>query len=128
MKTLRFDYVFSYWIFAWYLLYIFHIINYNPKFALIIGIIENIIYFIIMILSKKKFIDLFLFIIINICIKIIPFITVMNDTIIWRDITATFVLFIIYNIWLYINSLHLLKIFKRKTPGIVLLKRMLNIC
>jgi len=128
MKTLRFDYVFSYWIFVWYLLYIFHITNYNPKFALIIGIIENIIYFIFMILSKTKFIDLFLFIIINICIKIIPFITVMHDNIIWRDITATFVLFIIYNIWLYINSLHLLKIFKRKTPGIVLLKKIFHIC
>lgn len=38
---MRLDYVFSYWIFAWYLLYIAKITKYNPKFVLILGIIEN---------------------------------------------------------------------------------------
>ena len=31
--NLRFDLVFSYWIFIWYILYICHIVEYSPKFV-----------------------------------------------------------------------------------------------
>ena len=41
MKYYRFDLLFSYWIFIWYLLYIFEIIDASPKLALIVGLIEN---------------------------------------------------------------------------------------
>ena len=42
MISNRFDFVFSYWIFAWYILYICNIVKYNPKWALTIGLVENI--------------------------------------------------------------------------------------
>jgi hypothetical protein len=38
---MRFDLVFSYWIFAWYLLYMAKIIKYSPKLVIVLGIIEN---------------------------------------------------------------------------------------
>ena len=86
---MRLDYVFSYWILAWYLLYIAKITKYSPKFVLILGIIEN---------------SFIIFILLNIFIKIIPYYTVRNDKIIKKDIIATIILFIIYCLWLYINT------------------------
>ena len=46
----RIDFVFSYWIFLWYILYEFKITQYNPKWALTFGLIENI--FAVIILFK----------------------------------------------------------------------------
>ena len=101
---MRLDYVFSYWIFAWYLLYIAKITKYNPKFVLILGIIENSFLLLFMIIYKTKILSIIIFIIINIFIKIIPYYTVRNDKIIKKDIIATIILFIIYCLWLYINT------------------------
>lgn len=101
---MRLDYVFSYWILAWYLLYIAKITKYNPKFVLILGIIENSFLLLFMIIYKTKISSIIIFIIINIFIKIIPYYTVRNDKIIKKDIIATIILFIIYCLWLYINT------------------------
>jgi hypothetical protein len=63
----RFDYVFSYWIFAWFLLYEFGYTSYNPKIALIIALIENIgilclmIYFKIQVKKRSQVILTFMF-------------------------------------------------------------------
>jgi len=101
---MRLDYVFSYWIVAWYLLYIAKITKYNPKFVLILGIIENSFLLLFMIIYKTKISSIVIFIILNIFIKIIPYYTVRNDKIIKKDIIATIILFIIYCLWLYINT------------------------
>ena len=104
MQYIRSDLIFSYWIFGWFILYYCRIITYSPKFALIIGIIENIFsvfYLIFMNTSNYKIIK---FIIINICIKVIPLFIIIKDKIVWKDIYATFILFIIYIIWLFINN------------------------
>ena len=100
----RYDLVFSYWIFLWYLLYIFKIINFSPKLALCLSIIENIILFLIMFFilkSSKETITKFL--IINTFIKIIPLYSIWNDKIIWKkDIVYIFILFIFYVIWCHL--------------------------
>jgi hypothetical protein len=49
----RFDFVFSYWIFAWYFLYEVGITVFNPKFALTVGLVHNFIAFILMIYFKE---------------------------------------------------------------------------
>lgn len=57
-----------------------------------------------MIIYKTKILSIVIFIILNIFIKIIPYYTVRNDKIIKKDIIATIILFIIYCLWLYINT------------------------
>jgi hypothetical protein len=105
----RIDFVFSYWIFTWYLLFIFKYTKYSPKLALIIGIIHNTLLLISMIFYKYNIINILFFCIINICIKIIPLWTLRNNNI--YDITATLVLFFIYNIWLYLNKTNMFILF-----------------
>ena len=98
-------FIFSYWIFIWYLLYYFKIINiYNPKFAIIIGIIENSIIIILMLYYRTKIKLVLLFIIMMIILKIIPLYTIRNDKINYKDIFFTFILFIIYLLIMYLNG------------------------
>lgn len=101
---MRFDYLFSYWIFVWYLLYFFHITNYNPKFVFICGIIENLILLCSMIYYKTNINVIVFFIFGMFLIKIIPLYLIWNTIIKLRDILFTLILFFIYIIWLYINN------------------------
>ena len=104
MKLQRLDLIFSYWIFAWYLLSITKITTYSPKFIIILGIIENIILLFFMIQNGSTIETIIKFIVINTIIKFLPYYSMRNDKIIQKDIVASIVLFIIYIVWLYINK------------------------
>lgn len=104
MKALRADLVFSYWIFIWFVLYEFKLINYSPKFPIILGIIENIIMLILMLLFGTSVRTIIYFILINIFIKAVPFYYLRNETIKMKDVYFTVVLFLLFIIWLHINE------------------------
>jgi len=108
----RFDYIFSYWIFVWYILYYFNFIPYSPKLALILALIENIGLLIGM-LYYSSLNMIFLFCFINFFIKIIPLWTLRKEKIYKKDIYPLITIFIIYNIWLIINNTNLYKIMKK---------------
>jgi hypothetical protein len=109
MKSLRFDLVFSYWIFAWFILYLCNITTYSPKFAFILGLIENFFILIMMIIKGTKRITILYFIIINFLIKVLPIYYLRAETIRMKDIYMTFLLFLIFIIWLYINNISLIE-------------------
>lgn len=94
----------SYWILAWYVLYMLNLTKYNPKIWLIILIIGIIIISLIL-LYYKNYKALLSCIGFNIIIKVIPILTIWNTKIVMRDFYAGLLLFIIYNLWLmYINK------------------------
>ena len=101
---MRFDYVFSYWIFAWYVFYALRITTYNPKIALVIGLIHNTGLLLTMIYYKNDWIHIAMFCFINTFIKVIPLWTVRNDPYLWKDFYALVVYFMIYIVWLFING------------------------
>jgi hypothetical protein len=103
----RFDFVFSYWLFAWYILYEFKIVSYNPKIAIIIGIIENILILCLMIYFENSFIYIFLFCFVNTFLKLLPLWSLRNTNYEFKDVYALIKLFIIYLLWLIINNLNL---------------------
>lgn len=102
----RFDLVFSYWIFAWFLLYFFKVIQYSPKLALCISLVENIILLCLMIFVLKSQLETIIkFLLINTFIKAVPLYLIWSDKINWkRDIIIIMVLFLVYVVWLFINS------------------------
>lgn len=108
--------IFSYWIFVWYLLYIYKFTNYNPKFVLILGLIENFIMLVLMIYFNSKFVAILSFIIINTLLKVYPLYTLWNDKIKNQDIFASFILLICYVFYLYLHkesiTSYQMKIFK----------------
>jgi hypothetical protein len=117
-KIVRFDLVFSYWIFLSYLLYEFKITSLTPKLALVIGLIENIVLLLFMIYYSNHFIIIFLFCFVNFFIKIIPLLRLRKETIHQKDIYPFIGLFVIYNIWLRINNTSMNKIMKDTLYGI----------
>jgi hypothetical protein len=104
----RLDFVFSYWMFAWWLMYASGFKVVNPKFALILGVIENSLG--LFFLPKEK---IWWYLVINFFIKLVPLYLVWNTRVLQSDIVFTFVLFLFYIAWLKLNDVHL---FKRLTP------------
>lgn len=104
MSAIRLDLVFSYWIFAWFLLYYFKFTSYSPKFLIIIGIIHNSAMLLNMILSGTKTISILSFITINIFIKILPLYYLRNEPIKIDDIYVTGFVYLLFVVWLNING------------------------
>ena len=104
----RIDFIFSYWLFAWYLLYMARITIYSPKFGLIIALIEGVISY--MLLKRSSKIS---FAIVTICIKILPLLTLWREPITRNDIWMLFVLFVIYNVWLGLHGETMLGTYKK---------------
>lgn len=101
---MRFDFLFSYWIFIWYFFYIFGVTTFNPKIALVIAILQNMILLSIMFYVNQSWFNLITFCIVNIIVKIIPFWTLRHTMYLWKDFYALAYLFMIYVGWLYVNN------------------------
>lgn len=79
LLTTRFDYTFSYWILGWFVLYYYKIVPYNPKSWLVIGILYNVMIAIVMIYYHNSIVYVFLFISINVLIKMVPLYLLEKD-------------------------------------------------
>jgi hypothetical protein len=108
---ISFSYFFSYWIFVWYILYILDVVSYNPKLALTIALIENIIKVVAMVWYKNNLNTILLFCSINVMIKVLPLWTLRHSSY-KNQIQSTLGLFIIYVIYLYINDQNVVSILK----------------
>ena len=101
---MRFDFVFSYWIFAWYVFYALQLTTFSPKIALIVGLIHNTGLLLTMIYYKNDWIHIGTFCFINLFIKVIPLWTVRDDPYRWKDFHALVVYYIIHLVWLVMNG------------------------
>lgn len=72
--------IISYWFFIWFILYIIGIIKYNPLWFLIIGYIITIFEYLYLTYKKTNNYNLIKYLIINIIIKLIPIIIILNLT------------------------------------------------
>ena len=135
---IRPDLIFSYWIYVWYILYIFKVLKYNPKLAIICGMIENLIILLLMFIYNTKKILVLLFIIMFVILKLIPLYTIWNDKIQFNDdIKNTSLLFIIYLLWIHLNQLtitdaltnakNLILHNKNTMPGMTILQKIVKI-
>jgi len=100
--------VFSYWILVWFILYYFKLTQFSPKFAITVGILENIVLFIFMVIWGTSLRTKIWFVIINTLIKILPFYYLRNEPYNLKDIYFTFGLFLLFVIWLHINKENLI--------------------
>jgi hypothetical protein len=110
----RFDFVFSYWIFAWFLLYEAGVIAYNPKIALLIGFIENLGILFIMLYFANSGLNIFLFCFINFFIKIVPLYILRNTMFKTRDLYAFIGLLGIYVLWILVNQVSIIDSAKQR--------------
>ena len=110
---IRSDYIFSYWIFIWFILYLLKLVPYNPKLIIILGIIEILFTLIYLILKNASIRKITKFLIINIIIKFIPLLLIYKDPLMKKDIYATIIFVLIYLIWMYINDVNVIKVYQK---------------
>ena len=109
MKVPRLDLTFSYWIFAWYLMYMLGVVHVPPKLFLIIGLIINIF---MLAQVKENFI---MFIVIGIiATKLVPLITIYKTPIDYKEIYYGLGLLLMYIFWMKVVVKG--DLFKIRTP------------
>lgn len=133
--SVRADFIYTYWVLAWYALYMLKITQYNPKLALLIGMVLNIGLAIAVLLKGGPLMSVIRFCIVNLLIKGIPLYTIYNEKTTTQDIYAIIVLFAMYTLWLLINGTNPIKenykvfqailLDKKETPIIKLLSKII---
>ena len=79
-------------------------VGYSPKFAIVIGLVENLFLLFFMFFNGANKRTIGYFILVNTFIKVLPFYTLLHETIKIKDIQATFGLFVIYVGWIFANN------------------------
>ena len=129
---IRPDLIFSYWIFIWWIVYLLDGTSFNPKFIILLGIIETLITSFFMIYLNIHVQNIILFMIMFLLLKALPYYTLRNTSIHKRDILFTIGLFILYLLWCQINHFDFYKVAtgatsnKYKLPGMILLKNIIH--
>jgi len=113
---LRTDYIFSIWIFIWFIVYALNLTKYNPTFALLFAVFFINISMIYFIRNKIDNYHIYRFIIICAIEKFLPLAYIyytedLNVDI--DDVVFTVLLFIAYNINLLINDTDLYRVYKQ---------------
>lgn len=123
---IRFDYLFSYWVLLWFIIYYSIDVssknkyimlfkqNFNPLFALWFALSENIITFIFILIVKPEIVLLIKYLFMMCLIKILPIYLLRKTQIkLPNDIIVLSVVFFIYNIYLLYNNTNLYLIYSR---------------
>ena len=104
MKIIRTDLLFSYWIFAWAILYFVNIVTIAPKFLIIIALLEVVYALYIAFTKKYSVYSSIRLIFMNFWIKVVPLYYLRDISITMEELYYSLILFIIYLIWLYFNN------------------------
>lgn len=97
----RFEFTFSYWIFAWFLCYYAGLVPYIPNIWLIIATFYDLWLLLCMLYYNYKWIYIVLYILVLFILKLIPLWLLRFESYAWRDFIAGVVLFVIYVGWVF---------------------------
>lgn len=123
--NLRVDFLFSYWIFFWFLIFyftqnvresnaaIFIQKNMNPKLALYIALLENILTFLYILWIKSDFLIIIKYLLMILSVKILPIYLIKQKIHLWNDLLIFVFVFSIYIIYLWINDESIKSVYER---------------
>ena len=132
-RILRFDLIFSYWLLLWFIIYYFYnsffpktsyiaiIIKkyFNPQLGLIIGLFENFLMFLFLIVYGVIF-DIIMFFISVLLFKGLPIYLLRNDKIKWKnDFFMLLVFFLVYVFHLYINGTTVYNVYVKTAKSLI---------
>lgn len=125
---LRVDYIFSYWVLLWYVLFMLNVTTYNPLFLLYVALFLNVLGIYDKLSSMK---NTLIYIFIIILIKVIPIYSIRDTIIKIEDIYVSLLLFFIYLLWIFMNDIsfkHIhLELKKNQGPIFVTINKIINL-
>lgn len=95
------DFIFSYWILVWFIVYKLHGVDFSPKLIFLVALFESLCMVVFMIRVSYKYILPFLVSIV--VLKIIPLVMMASDPYRWRDVYATLGIMVLYAGWMKWN-------------------------
>jgi len=99
-----YSYIFSYWLFIWYLLYIFDLTKCNPKLILQFALLHNMIVLIYQILMNENICANGIFVCGVIYLKVIPLYTIKDTKVNCYDIRVSVLVYLLFLVWLKIRN------------------------
>lgn len=127
---IRFDFVFSYWLLLWFIIYYFYnsktsdiaiVIKkyFNPKLGFIIGLFENILTLLLLIIYGEIF-DIIVFFVNVLLFKMLPIYLLRNDKIKWKNDSLMFlVIFLVYVFYLHINGTSVYNVYLKTAKSLI---------
>lgn len=112
---LRTDYIFSVWIFIWFIFYAFNLTTYNPTFALLFAVTFiniSIVYFLMNNIDKYHIYRFFIICFVEKFLPLLYIYYIEDLNVDVDDIIFTIILFIAYNINLLANDTDLYQVYK----------------
>ena len=115
---IRFDYLFSYWIYTWFFLYVFvpksNTFMNNPHLVFWIAFVENMTTWLIMMIYQVEWTILVKYALMILIAKGIPLYVLRKEKINWlQDSLIIIILFVAYNGYLWINETDLIEVYER---------------
>lgn len=98
------QFVFSNWIFLWYVFYVLGLTKFNPKIGLLLGIVHNICMALIILYFKKNWLFFIGFCILIFFYKWIPLWSLRHAAYRWKDVYFLLGLFAIFVVWVSVNG------------------------
>jgi hypothetical protein len=108
---ITFDELFSVWVFLWFVLYYLKLIQYSPKFWLILITIYAALSIVYMIYIRLKPIYILIVTLLMVVSKILPLYIIFDDKIKINDILFGFGLGIVYLLWLNYKKVNVFTIY-----------------
>jgi hypothetical protein len=108
---ITFDELFSVWVFVWFVLYYLKLIQYSPKFWLILITTYAALSIIYMIYIQLRPMYILIVTLLMVVSKILPLYIIFNDKIKINDILFGFGLGIVYLLWLNYKKLNVFTIY-----------------
>lgn len=129
--NLRIDWLFSYWVYVWFLIFYFtmgvrnspsamYIQRYlNPTLALYFALFENILTFVYIIMVNPEIIIVVKFLLMMLVIKILPIYLIRDKKIHFtNDIYTLILIFGLYNVWLWINDTTIYEVYEHTIQAV----------
>lgn len=110
-SNIRADFVLSYWVFTWFLLYIFHIVDVAPFLLIILGLVFSVIELFYLIFVKASTYNIVKFTVINTIFKSLPIYMLWGTTISRYEMKCSILFLLTYIIWLYIHNINPIKVY-----------------
>lgn len=130
--NIRFDYLFSDWIFIWFVIYFlasktndslgakYIYENMNPIIGLFVALFENIFLFILILIYNPNMELIFKFLLMMVTVKIIPIVLLQNTKIRFIENSLSLIMiFALYNVYLYIENTNIYNIYKNTTMSVI---------
>lgn len=117
--SIRFDLIFSNWMFVWFILYWFQFTQYNPKAVFIMGVFENLITVILAIYYKTSAKYILYFLGLIVFLKMFLLYLIWNTRFLRKDAIATILVTLVYVTWLQLNNTNVFDLYRKVVTSVI---------